>query len=125
MEIQKFAMQSDSKGRLVQLDCELNDDLLFEGYANELCASVMAWRKSKNCGLTDKLNMLLITNNKTLVKVIEIYKDMISERLICDVIEMENAGNRVSVLRNGAANVYLTAIVNINDKGKLTFQNLY
>jgi len=125
MEIEKYRTQTDRDGRLVQLDCELNDDLLYEGYANELCANVMSLRKEKNCALDDSLDILFATDNQTLVEVIQKYKDMIFDRLICNRIHIVQGlpKPRIELRKDLAPSmVYLSAVVNINDEGKLTFR---
>ena len=126
MEIEKYRTQTDRDGRLVQLDCELNDDLLYEGYANELCANVMSLRKEQNCALDDSLNILFVTDNQTLVEVIERHKDMIFNRLICNYIQIHFKNTPrieyINPFAPGNSMVYMNALVNINDKGKLTFQ---
>jgi hypothetical protein len=123
MEIEKYRTQSDKDGRLVQLDCELNDDLLYEGYANELCANVMSARKDYKYALDDTLDLLLVTDNQTLVEVIEKHKDMIFERLICNKIQILYNGTRI-IHKHGEkrSDVYMNRVININSDGKFTFE---
>jgi hypothetical protein len=123
MEIEKYRTQTDKDGRLVQLDCELNDDLLYEGYANELCANVMSARKEYKYALDDTLDLLLVTDNQTLVQVIEKYKDTIFDRVICNKIQIAHNGNRI-VHTNGLkrSDVLMNRVININSDGKLTFE---
>lgn len=75
----------------VVLDITLDENLMLEGLSRELIRTIQVLRKESGFNIEQRIALNIETNDQTLNKVIEVYKDkIISEALVASYGKMEN-----------------------------------
>ncbi|GMO60076.1 MAG: hypothetical protein Ta2D_05660 [Rickettsiales bacterium] len=87
---------------LIELDFNITKELEFEGIARDIVRNIQQTRKEKDLNLSDKINIVLKTNDDKTIEAINLNIDYIKEQTLCvelktqkDNVELEIELNKV------------------------------
>ena len=111
INVRNVVIETGEKGELlVDLDTEITPELKLEGIARNIIRYMNNYRKKLNLSTKNRINLYFATNNKDILKALEIHEEKIKKLIQADII-IKNVEDKMDVKKfkidNNIIKVYI------------------